>query len=283
MPTLKFIGHIHSPGVEVTIDFIPSIIWAAENTSKQWRFKTTIARSIGEVICDLDEYLPIQIGAIHARAHDLASACLDLGSFATGTPATLLFDEIVFPTGERKPLWIAEHDLAKLCTAYAVGNPSEEQRREFASMMNMVLGDYPLARAINDLTQTLHSQTQAAINCGRVLDGLRKIEAPEKSKIDGWAMLQKALNADVSYMNYITQRSVEPRHGDRSIPPLDQTDEIQTRTWSIMNRYLEYRKRGRQALDLIYFPLLQGELPLLDHHPPAASSIFIVSFIPTCF
>lgn len=47
-----------------------------------------------------------------------------------------------------------------------------------------------------------------------------------------------------TYLKYITDHSKAPRHGESSHTPGDITNEVVARSWSVMNRYLEYRKAG---------------------------------------
>ena len=252
MATIKFIGRVHSPGFTIHVDAIPSIVWTVTETGEQWRFSARIVQSAIEVTCDIDNYTDSLFEHAYARAHDLVSACIDLGSFATGIPVTLIFDTAVDVSGEQRPLQMRDTELSEI-----VGKNRGELTL-MTTFTNMVMEDYALAKALNDLTQSLHAQTQVAINCGRVLDGLRKIEAPDEKRAAGWAKLQSILNADKMYMEYITSKSTEPRHGDRTIPPPNETRAIQTRSWELMKRYLEYRRRGRQPLPLSDFPLLNG-------------------------
>jgi len=70
--------------------------------------------------------------------------------------------------------------------------------------------------------------------------------------------MQTGLNLDAAYLKLITDQSVGPRHGDHQYVLGTMTREIATRSWTVMNRFLEYLKRGRAALPPDEFPLLKG-------------------------
>jgi hypothetical protein len=73
--------------------------------------------------------------------------------------------------------------------------------------------------------------------------------------------MHKALNITRDYQQYITDQSKGPRHGDPQFVEGTITREVSMRTWSIMNRFLEYRKRGNQPLMGPDFPLLEEPQP----------------------
>jgi len=64
------------------------------------------------------------------------------------------------------------------------------------------------------------------------------------------------LNISRDYQQWISEQAKGPRHGDPAFVPGDVTVEITHRTWVVMNRFLEYRKRGNQPLTAPDFPLL---------------------------
>jgi hypothetical protein len=94
-------------------------------------------------------------------------------------------------------------------------------------------------------------------NCGRVLDGIRRMISPgENDRARGWAAMQSALNISRSYQEWVTALAANPRHGDRSYISGADTTEVVRRTWSVMNRLLEYRRHGNKPLTAPDFPLL---------------------------
>ncbi len=72
----------------------------------------------------------------------------------------------------------------------------------------------------------------------------------------GWTKMQDYLNIGRSYREFIMTASTEPRHGDRSDVPAHISQQVVERSWVIMNRFLEYKKRGDKPLPIAEFPLL---------------------------
>lgn len=68
--------------------------------------------------------------------------------------------------------------------------------------------------------------------------------------------MREALNLHEDYLSFITDQSKGPRHGDiKGGGFLEIRDTIQ-RSWTVMNRFLEFKKRGDNRLPLADFPLL---------------------------
>lgn len=87
------------------------------------------------------------------------------------------------------------------------------------------------------------------------MDGLRNILVPnDPDRKRGWGKLQEVLNIERSYRELIMRTSIPPRHGDRTDIPQDVGQEVLERAWIVMNRFIEYRKRGSEPLPLSKFP-----------------------------
>lgn len=100
----------------------------------------------------------------------------------------------------------------------------------------------------------------AVIDCARAVEGLRSLMVSAGTTRDkAWGVFQETLNIDRAYREYITSLSTGPRHGDKtqwiSGPTID---EALKRSWTIMNRFLEFRKRGNERLPIRDFEMLTG-------------------------
>jgi hypothetical protein len=69
-------------------------------------------------------------------------------------------------------------------------------------------------------------------------------------------MMRRNLHIDRAYLDFITDQSIGSRHGDPQHIPGGPVTETVRRAWVVMNRYLEYRKRGNGPLTAPEFPLL---------------------------
>jgi hypothetical protein len=95
--------------------------------------------------------------------------------------------------------------------------------------------------------------------CARAIETIRVVMAPENiNRKTGWALMQKHLNLNESFVKAITDCGVAPRHGDHKFVAGSTNRVIATRSWIIMNRFLVYKKRGSLPLPLAEFPLLVG-------------------------
>jgi hypothetical protein len=134
-----------------------------------------------------------------------------------------------------------------------------EERKNLEKVLLIVFGDPRIFMALNDLILANTLPHHAPTNCARVLEGLRTVMTPDGMGRDkGWPILRQNLQMDRTYLEFITEHSTGPRHGDRSHISGDVTMAIVGRTWTIMNRFLEFKKRGDTQLPLVEFPMLVG-------------------------
>jgi hypothetical protein len=221
------------------------------------RFDLRIVDSVVEVDCTVPTYDPADSIALpHIRALELARSLVDCLAFVDGIGLTLIFEEVISPAGVVLQLLAHNPALPKLCTAFSkVADTTPERTLE--AMLRLVMREPPLFLALNDLIVAATIPGQVAVNCGRAIEGLRKLLVPvDPSRKLGWAALQQNLNIERSYRELITDTSTGPRHGDRTDVPETVAQEVIERSWAIMNRFLEYRKRGNQPLPISEFPLL---------------------------
>ena len=168
----------------------------------------------------------------------------------------VIFETLILPDGHPHEIQFADPSLPPLCTAYNVGLADENN---FLSLLRMVIAEPNLFLALNDLIETMIFPHVALVNCGRVIDGIRRMITPPGSglsRTQEWLAMHSALNISRTYQEWISEKSSGPRHADRSFEPESVVREVQQRTWAIMNRFLEYRKRGNTLLPIANFPLL---------------------------
>lgn len=106
----------------------------------------------------------------------------------------------------------------------------------------------PLFIALDDLIRSITEQHTSLANCGRVLDRIRRMIAPSLDRAAAWREMHKALNISRGYQEWVSKQSTGTRHGDNTFVPGSVSSEVIQRTWAILNRFLEYRKRGNQPL-----------------------------------
>jgi hypothetical protein len=220
------------------------------------RFDVKIVDSVAEVACTVQAYTPHDIGLPHIRALELARSIVDSIAFVNGVGLTLIFEELIGPDEEIRLILPLNPQLPRLCTAFSAA-PDAMPDCTLEAMTRLVIREPSLFLALNDLIVAVTVPGQVAVNCGRAIEGLRKIMVPnDPSRKLGWAALQSNLNVERSYRELITDTSTGPRHGDRADIPDNLSQEVIERSWVIMNRFLEYRKRGNVPLLVSEFPVL---------------------------
>src|SRR6185312_11433371 len=121
-----------------------------------------------------------------------------------------------------------------------------------------VLSDWKLAHAFDDLIHAISVPHVSSVNCARAIEGLKHLLSTDAmNDKQRWEHMRNVLNLSKDYLSLITKSSEENRHGKRSRVEGDVASDVTRRSWTIMNRYLEFRKRGSaDPLPADQFPLL---------------------------
>ena len=258
MPTGHFEGHILPSSLEITIAEPTRITIPTSDERPTVEFTIAVLYGKIDIECVTSSFQDEDLGFLYARAYDLARACLDVVTFGSGQGMTLILDTFTKPDGSIVPLGHANFDLAKECTVYDAKAAFGQSRLEFGAVRRVVMREPALFLLLNDLTQNLILPHQAPTSCGRVLDGLRKLIAPNLDAKKGWLQMQQALNVDKDYLGWVSNQSLNPRHGDKSFISSPIILEVLRRTWAVMNRFIAFRKGGNQPLSITEFPTLSA-------------------------
>jgi hypothetical protein len=259
MPIVKFMGRVLPAIMELSFDSVPQVDWEATELHLHMKFTIRVVKSEVEIECEIERYQPEYLSHLYMRSFDLARACVDVAAFTTGISLVVHLDKFILPDGSTTSLLINDPKLAALCTAYKMPATAPEDRKNLEKILLIVLGESGVFMALNDLILANTLPHHAPANCARVLEGLRNLMTPTgMSRDKGWPIVRQNLQMDRAYLEFITGYSKGPRHGDRSHIPGDITMDIVGRTWTIMNRFLEFKKRGSQPLPLAEFPMLNG-------------------------
>jgi hypothetical protein len=251
MPTIKFFGrvlpsHIHISG------YGPQVTWAWQEENLNLVFRPKIQNSATEIECDVDPYKESYISELFKRASDLAKIAVNMAAFTTGYGLAVVLETMVDPMGERV-LHRQEQIPQSSYTSFGVdGVDPMERYKLFAIFM----AEPSAFIALDDLIKAITSTHTALADCGRVVDRIRRMIAPDQPDRVAWRNMQTALNVSRAYLEWIGQQSTGSRHGDPTYIPGKISSEAIARTWIVMNRFLEYRKKGNQTLTAPDFALL---------------------------
>jgi hypothetical protein len=186
----------------------------------------------------------------------MARAAVDCFSYIRGWGLSIIIERVLPPNGIQHSILIQRPELEKLVTAFEI-NP-ENKGNNFDTMYRITLSDPDIMLAVNDLIASIAVSHHAPINCGRVIETIREAMTPiGVDKKRGWEIMRQNLNLDIGYLKFITDVSKAPRHGKRmGSTTKKEFDEAINRSWTVMNRFFEHKKRGDKALSLAEFPLL---------------------------
>lgn len=250
MHTIHFLGKILPEIVKVSVSFKHVIKWVDQELDLSMDFICHIVDSKIDIECRLNDYKPAHLVPIYMRVLDLCRAQVDLVAFKDGLGLTVALETFVDPNGVPSPILFKDESLAALCTAL---NSDES----FDQVCTQVIKSVPLFMALRDLVAAISLPHVSPVDCARAMDRLKHLIATPNSKdTQAWQQMRQALQVDEAYLKYITDHSVSPRHGRAVHIPGATTTEIVRRSWTVMNRYFEYLKRGSVPLPTTEFPLL---------------------------
>lgn len=184
------------------------------------------------------------------RAYELVTSLVDLYAFSKGWALHVILDNFTV-NGVRQGIALSQVSAAPFCTTISNEN-------DFHEIWELLLSNFELKFAFRDLISSLSTLNYSSIAASRALDSIRKSIAPDGStESESWRILREKLQIERMYLQFITDSSREPRHGNRGAAVGEDQLEVTHRIWKIMNRYIEYLKRGATE------KLCQEEFPLL--------------------
>jgi len=252
MPRLRLIGRVLPSARILTISNYPRLTFPATEIGLDLTFNVQIQDNIITVDCDANKWSKADhLMPIYMRAVDIVRAAVDLVCFATGDGLTVILETLIEPDGTQTHIVPQQPELAALGTALTTRPDG------YSRLLPLVLRNITLIHALRDLIDAVTQVHISPRACGRVLDGLRQIMAPDDPPNRGWDKVRRSLQIDRPYLQMVTDQSVGPRHADPAHIPGDVTHELTKRTWTIMNRYFEFILRGGTE------PLPTSEFPLL--------------------
>lgn len=262
MALLKFYGRILPPPpiINLTMKDLPSIHWEDKELGLVMDLSMSIVDSEVIVSCESNLYsTQDEMSEIYKRVFDMARSAVDCFSYVKGVGLSVILERFIPPNGISTNILVERPELASLVTAFDL-NPSNKGSN-FEAMYAIVISEPNLFLALNDLIASITVSHHAAVNCGRAIEAIREVIMPSGSdrsrRNRGWEIMRQHLNIELTYLSFITDVSTAPRHGKRVAATSKQDfNETLKRSWIIMNRFFEYRKRGNVQLPLADFPIL---------------------------
>jgi hypothetical protein len=185
------------------------------------------------------------------RAYDIAKAMIDLVSFSTGHGLLFVLETLTENEDCITSVVPQQPELGALATSVA-------GHAQFNQVLQIVLSDPPLILALRDLIDAITLWHRAPTSCARAIEALRhSVARGEMDRERQWKIFNEALRLERSYLTNVMAHSTGPRHGDPAHIPGAVTRDVAKRAWIVMDRYLEFRKRGGNSpLPISDFPVL---------------------------
>lgn len=259
VPTIHFLGQVYPLAFKISIGATVNVTWPILEIGLNAKLIPNIKDGAIDIECQLDrEYRPSDdLVPLYMRALDLSRASVNIAAFAAGFGPTVLLHTLVQPNGDRSELASMDASLPPLCTAFAINSGDQLKNAEFDTVLGLVLAEPAFFMALNDLITSITLPHEAAINCARVVEGIRNMIAPPGTpEKEAWPLMRDALRISRDYLQLITNTSKDPRHGNRTYISGAITTEITRRAWAITNRFIEFRKQGNQTLSPVDFVVL---------------------------
>jgi len=254
MPTIHLLGRVIPKGVDLTFGGLPKVKYDSPENDLHMQITLHINASDLDIECEINRFTQGDLAHIHKLALDLSKALINVYNFATGSGLSVIFEELIDASGARSILLPMDARLAPLCTAFVL--KLGERSKSFNEVLEIVFREPPLFMALNELIEAITQPHVGSVNCARAIERLRHLIAPGIPRKKSWLHLRQNLHIDQNYLEFVTTHSTGARHGDPEFISGEVTTEVARRSWIIMNRFLEFRKRGNQALPESEFPLL---------------------------
>jgi hypothetical protein len=252
MPKITLTGRVLPDAVMVNM-ILPSTNWNADEAGLKLEFQIRIVESVVTIDCESNRFnAPQDVAPIWQRAFDLVRSAVDLLAFADARGYTVILDRVIDPAGAVSAILPEDPRLRSLITAI---HPD----KNFGEIWRIIVAEPAIFQAMNDLVTGIALPHQSAVNCARVVEALSHLIGGVGAEAAArWKALRGALNLDRSYVQAITDISTNPRHGNRTYIPPATLWSATHRAWVIMDRFLEYKRRGGTPLTDPEFPILKG-------------------------
>jgi hypothetical protein len=197
------------------------------------------------VDCELNRYAPSEFEMLHLHVFHIVRALVDTVSFCSGNGYTTTLQDFIDPDGTLLRIQAQDLSLANICTI----TPTD--------LLSVVL-DFEVSEILHTLTSTLQQPYLWPVNCARAIEAMARLVVPnEQNPKRRWTAFRATLRISEPYLQLICHVSTEPRHGNLQelLRPNPTYYQVRQRAWTVMNRFLEFRKRGGiEALPASEFP-----------------------------
>jgi len=245
MPAVYFMGHVEPRDTHLMMENLSSITERDIVSGHITTFTVAIADCVVSVECVVDEYQSDFVSNLYTRSLELARTAVNLISLKMGWSLAVDLDLFIDPDGSEENIMKRMDSAQGIFDAYDLD--------DIDKVFNQIACDVNLFMALDDLVSGIGAPRVVAVNCARALDGIKNLLAPGLKDKAAWKLLQETLNVDEEYLQLISKKSTNSRHGYHEYITDAEASELVERTWKVANRYLHYRLNQQKALPLDLF------------------------------
>ncbi len=261
MATFKIFGKVEPPWYSFDLEFEPQIGYRIDEVDIDLKATITIKKSIITVTCETNRWNEEILGWVLQYVYDWVSSIIDLFVFSAGMVLHFHLDKSEYPDGSEHLLIGKAPDLAAIATVCRVTDDDGRVHVNMIDLMKLMVTNPTLMLALRDLVSAIRYGNNSLTNCGRVIEALRKAlwgkdEKNNTEREQAWEKMRNTLRISRPYLEVITSASSAPRHGSSAYITSATRQDVLRKTWTVMNRFLQYRLGNDQPLsETDYTPL----------------------------
>jgi hypothetical protein len=247
---ITFLGRVHPPSIHISSNFIQTVNYYDKQGRFSAIFYPAIRQSRITIDCFFDHIFDNYESVLYMWAVNSLRPHIDLVCFRDGIGVIPLIERMIKLDGN---LSLINHFHSVVASISTVVN----DHQKFREVLQLAVGNKTFLLALNDLTQAISVPDLLVVNCTRSVEGIRQLIAGPGVRGDvAWPKMNDLLNLSESYTKYITRPSRSHRHAERDDISEEIQNEILRRSWTIMDRFINYVIVNKTKLDLGQFPLL---------------------------
>ena len=236
MPQIEFAGYVEPTFLKINAQSIKPIPWKDTNLPP-FVFMYRIKEAEVSIICEIETVDEFAVNYTHLVVYSFVASVINCLGFAKAEGFRLILNSCTIPGKEPASLHSGNPILTSICSF-----TSQE-------ILDMMMADRRIARPLGDLAETRNNPMDSYINVQRAIDGIGLLLSDEEEPSKRWKAIRESLNLSRPYLQFISDLSRGPRHGSTAPVSMVNVAEVQARGWIVMNRFLEFRKRGNVKLE----------------------------------
>jgi hypothetical protein len=194
---------------------------------------------------DIEEHLT----ALQSHVSHLAQVIADFATIKHGQACSTILASYKLPDGSEHRAGTGDQGVQGIAKTL-------EDSAGLSTCIYMALQDPTLAHAARDLADSLRHRNNSASDLARCIETVRNYFVPEGGKrSEGWAPMRQNLKVSEEYLRTIIEPAHPARHGHRVDEDFD-LREMAIRAWTVMDRFLAFRRAELQGLSLPDFSFL---------------------------